>query len=142
MSFSSVYDESIAVLLDEHTIECDVTVGNPGQNVEISVSMNNGHNWVTQKLSIQVISALTVTNLFPKIGYLVAGAGFYSKNTIQVYLSLLGLKVPAANQLKGAALIFGGERKTHGFSSEVWYLNKLPVPTVGASETNYELGDT
>ena len=81
----TVYDESIAVLLDEHTIECDVTVGNPGQNVEISVSMNNGHNWITQKLSIQVISALTVTNLFPKIGYLVAGAGFYSKNTIQVY---------------------------------------------------------
>ena len=49
------------------------------------------------------------------------------------------LMADSSNQLKGAALIFGGERKTHGFSSEVWYLNKLPVPTVGASETNYEL---
>ena len=40
-------------------------------------------------------------------------------------------------QLSGAALMFGGERTNHGFSSEVWYLSKLPIPLVGASEIGY-----
>ena len=49
------------------------------------------------------------------------------------------LMANTSNQLNGAALMFGGERKNHGYSSEVWYLSKLPVPIVGASEAGYGL---
>ena len=60
-------------------------------------------------------------------------------STFAVEGHTLTLLAKEATQMTGMALLFGGERKTHGFSSEVWYLNKLPVPSVGASELNYGL---
>jgi hypothetical protein len=70
-----------------------------------------------------------------------AGAIESSKNiTLKAFAvegHSLTLVAGESKQMNGMALMFGGERKNHGFSSEVWYLNQLPVPNVGASEADY-----
>jgi hypothetical protein len=55
-----------AVWLGVTTVECAVTVKHPEESVDISISLNNGHDWTPHFTSIRVLSALTISNIEPK----------------------------------------------------------------------------
>jgi len=87
------------------------------------------------------ISSCTFENVcnakYSATGAAPATANNTTLSTFAVEGHTLTLLADETHQLSGMAVLFGGERTNHGFSSEVWYLNRLPIPSVGASEQKY-----